>query len=101
MSTVLGFAASTISTVVNGSGMDVLILMNLDGLTFVFAESQVVVDICAWSHKSHAAVDYTLISVEPHGPTRGVWSIAAVTNDSQSHLVTSSIYGYAQHNPDT
>ena len=45
----------------------------------------------ARSHKSHAAVDYTLIGVEPHGPTRGVWPIAAVTNDSQSHLVASSI----------
>ena len=45
----------------------------------------------AWSHKSHAAVNYTLIGVEPHGPTQGVWRIAAVTNDSQSHLVASSI----------
>ena len=26
----------------------------------------------AWSHKSHATVDYTLIGVEPHEPTRGV-----------------------------
>ena len=26
----------------------------------------------AWSHKSRAAVDYTLISVEPHRPTKGV-----------------------------
>ena len=26
----------------------------------------------ARSHKSHAAVDYTPIGVEPHGPTRGV-----------------------------
>ena len=26
----------------------------------------------AWSHKSRAAVDYTPIGVEPHGPTRGV-----------------------------
>ena len=24
---------------------------------------------CPWSHKSCAAVDYTPISVEPHGPT--------------------------------
>ena len=46
---------------------------------------------CAWSHKSHATVDYTLIGVEPHGPTRGVWPIAAVANDSQSHLVAPSI----------
>ena len=45
----------------------------------------------ARSHKSRAAVDYTLIGVEPHGPTRGVWPIAAVANDSQSHLVASSI----------
>ena len=45
----------------------------------------------AWSHKSRAAVNYTLIGVEPHGPTRGVWPIAAVANDSQSHLVASSI----------
>ena len=45
----------------------------------------------AWSHKSHAAVDYTPIGVEPHGPTRGVWSIATVANDSQLHLVASSI----------
>ena len=47
--------------------------------------------IIAWSHKSHTTVDYTLIGVEPHGPTRGVWPIATVTNDSQSHLVASSI----------
>ena len=26
----------------------------------------------AWSQKSRAAVDYTPIGVEPHGPTRGV-----------------------------
>ena len=45
----------------------------------------------ARSHKSRATVDYTLIGVEPHGPTRGVWPIAAVANDSQSHLVASSI----------
>ena len=45
----------------------------------------------AWSHKSHAAVDYTPIGVEPHGPTQGVWPIATVANDSQSHLVASSI----------
>ena len=45
----------------------------------------------AQSHKSHATVDYTLISVEPHRPTRGVWPIAAVANDSQLHLVASSI----------
>ena len=35
--------------------------------------------------------DYTPIGVEPHGPTRGVWPIATVANDSQLHLVTSSI----------
>ena len=35
MSTALGLAGSTIFTVVNGSGMDVLILMKSDGLTFV------------------------------------------------------------------
>ena len=34
---------------------------------------------------------YTPISVEPHGPTRGLWPIATVTNDSQLHLVASSI----------
>ena len=45
----------------------------------------------ARSHKSRAAVDYTPISVEPHGPTRGVRPIVAVANDSQSHLVASSI----------
>ena len=45
----------------------------------------------AWSHKSRAAVDYTPIGVEPHGPTRGVWPIATVANDSQLHLVASSI----------
>ena len=45
----------------------------------------------ARSHKSRAAVNYTLICVEPDRPTQGVWPIAAVTNDSQSHLVTSSI----------
>ena len=45
----------------------------------------------ARSHKSRAAVDYTLIGVEPLGPTRGVWPIAAVANDSQLHLVASSI----------
>ena len=45
----------------------------------------------ARSHKSRAAVDYTLISVEPHRPTQGVWPIAAVANDSQLHLVASSI----------
>ena len=43
------------------------------------------------SHKSRAAVDYTLIGVEPHRPNRGVWPIATVANDSQSHLVASSI----------
>ena len=45
----------------------------------------------ALSHKSHAAVDYTPIGVEPHGPTQGVWPIATVANDSQLHLVASSI----------
>ena len=45
----------------------------------------------ARSHKSRAAVDYTPIGVEPHGPTRGVWPIATVANDSQLHLVASSI----------
>ena len=45
----------------------------------------------AWSHKSRATVDYTLIGVEPHGPTQGVWLIATVTNGSQLHLVASSI----------
>ena len=45
----------------------------------------------ARSHKSHAAVDYTLIGVEPHRPTQGVWPITAVANDSQSHLVAPSI----------
>ena len=45
----------------------------------------------ARSHKSHATVDYTSISVEPQGPTRGVWPIATVANDSQLHLVASSI----------
>ena len=45
----------------------------------------------ARSHKSRAAVDYTLIGVEPQGPTRDVWPIATVTNDSQLHLVASSI----------
>ena len=45
----------------------------------------------AWSHKSRAAVDYTPIGVEPHGPTQGVWPIATVANDSQLHLVASSI----------
>ena len=57
--------------------------------------------VYAWSHKSCATVDYTLIGVEPHSPTRGVWPIAAVANDSQSHLVASSIYDYAQHSSDT
>ena len=47
--------------------------------------------INARSHKSRATVDYTPISVEPHEPTRGVWPIVAVANDSQSHLVASSI----------
>ena len=46
---------------------------------------------CARSHKSRAAVDYTPIGVEPHGPTQGVWPIATVANDSQLHLVASSI----------
>ena len=55
----------------------------------------------ARSHKSRAAVDYTLIGVEPHRPTRGVWPIAAVTNDSQLHLVASSILGHAQHSSDS
>ena len=45
----------------------------------------------AWSHRSHATVNYTPIGVEPHEPTRGVWPIVAVANDSQSHLVASSI----------
>ena len=45
----------------------------------------------ARSHKSLAAVDYTLIGVDPHRPTQGVWPIATVTNDSQLHLVASSI----------
>ena len=35
ISTALGWAGSTISTVVNGSGMDVVILMKSDGLTYV------------------------------------------------------------------
>ena len=48
-------------------------------------------DVLAWSHKSRAAVDYTPIGVEPHRPTRGVWPIATVANDSQLHLVASSI----------
>ena len=41
--------------------------------------------------KSRATVNYTLYGVEPHVPTRGVWSIATVANDSQSYLVASSI----------
>ena len=41
--------------------------------------------------KSRAAVDYTLIGVEPHGPTRGVRPIAAVAKYSQSYLVTTNI----------
>ena len=45
----------------------------------------------ARSHKSRATVNYTPIGVEPHGPTRGVWPIATVANDSQLYLVTSSI----------
>ena len=45
----------------------------------------------AQSHKSRAAVDYTPMDVEPHGPTREVRPIVAVANDSQSHLVASSI----------
>ena len=45
----------------------------------------------AWSHESRATVHYTPIGVEPHGPTRDVWPIATVTNDSQLHLVASSI----------
>ena len=49
------------------------------------------IDEATRSHKSRAAVDYTPISVEPHKPTRGVWPIATVTNDSQSHLVALSI----------
>ena len=47
--------------------------------------------LIAWSHKSSAAVDYTPIGVEPHGPTQGVWPIATAANDSQLHLVASSI----------
>ena len=47
--------------------------------------------INARSHRSRAAVDYTPIGVEPHGPTRGVWPIATVANDSQLHLGASSI----------
>ena len=43
------------------------------------------------SRKSRATVDYTLTGVEPHGPTRGAWPIAVVTNDSQSYLVASNI----------
>ena len=43
------------------------------------------------SHQSCSAVNYTLIGVEPHRPTRGVWPIAVVTNHSQLHLVASSI----------
>ena len=35
--------------------------------------------------KSHAAVDYTLTGVEPHGPTRSVWPIVAPANRSQSY----------------
>ena len=48
-------------------------------------------EVHARSHKSRAAVDYTLIGVEPQGPTRSVWPIATVANDSQSHLVASRI----------
>ena len=46
---------------------------------------------CARSQKSCATVDYTLIGVEPHRPTQGVRPKATVTNESQSHLVASSI----------
>ena len=45
----------------------------------------------ARSHKSRAAVDYTPIGVEPHRHTRGAWPIATVANDSQLHLIASSI----------
>ena len=45
----------------------------------------------AWSQISRAAVDYTPIGVQPHGPTQGVWPIATVTNDSQLHLIAPSI----------
>ena len=41
--------------------------------------------------KYHATVDYTLSSVEPHGPTQGVWPMATVAKHSQSYLVTSNI----------
>ena len=39
---------------------------------FIAGTKNVLADTFAWSHKSRATVDYTPISVEPHGPTRGV-----------------------------
>ena len=59
-------------------------------IAYNLAKSRVTQD-GARSHKSRAAVDYTPIGVEPHGPTRGVWPIATVANDSPLHLVASSI----------
>ena len=60
-------------------------------VVYVGLQSTRVASGCAQSHKSCATVDYTPIGVEPHGPTQGVWPIATVPNDSQLHLVVSSI----------
>ena len=56
-----------------------------------FIAGEVCLMTLAQSHKSRATVDYTLIGVEPQGSTQSVWPIATVANDSQSHLVASSI----------
>ena len=70
----------------------VLPVLIIPFLVFVISHRSIVSGVqTVRSHKSRAAVDYTPIGVEPHGPTRGVWPIATVANDSQLHLVASSI----------
>ena len=49
--------------------------------------------------KYRATVDYTLIGVEPHGPTRGVWPIAVVAmiaNHMWKHSVFKIMHKHTQ-----
>ena len=48
-----------------------------------------------------AAVDYTLIGVEPHGPTQGVWPIAVVAMIA-NHIWKHSVFKVMhKHSSDT
>ena len=72
----------------SGQGQNILVVA---GKVLMVKDEDADDDDPAQSHKSCATVDYTPIGVEPHRPTRGVWPIATVANDSQLHLVASSI----------